>query len=169
MCKAPCSDRSFHCNASARSADRCTLCCLLPGPAPVQLGPAQTASSGCVVQDSNFPKLSCTSGDPRLGRIISWPILECLVSACSPSRVFSSYFLFWKLLEGEVWQSRCVEKYTLFSHTSIQQEGICVVSRCSNWTSKLIELTCQASLSQLSTDQGVNNWSGLDKTENQRC
>ena len=73
--------------------DRCTLCCLLPGPAPVQLGPAQTASSGCVVQDSNFPKLSCTSGDPRLGRIISWPILECLVSACLLSQQsFSSYY-----------------------------------------------------------------------------
>ena len=86
QCVSPtCSDRSFHCNASARS-----LYALLfaTWPAPVQLGPAQTASSGCVVQDSNFPKSPCTNGDPRLGRIISWPILECLVSACSPSRVF---------------------------------------------------------------------------------
>jgi hypothetical protein len=139
----PCSVRSFHSSANARSlyAPLFATWALLPSKSYQH----KTVSSGCVVQDSNFSSRNVmferTETQGVQNNWAGWLLLERMASACSlwsiwspRSRILhiSIFFSFGRFWSGSSpiisQQSRYTEKYALFLCSNTTGRYLCRIS-----------------------------------------
>ena len=140
----PCSVRSFHSSASARSLYAPLAVCYL-AQLPSKSYQHKTVSSGCVVQDSNFSSRNVmferTETQGVQNNWAGWLLLERMASVCSD--LPAEFFIFFLLVLEDFGvvaapSSRNNPDTLRSTHCScvaiIRQEGICAVSCCSNGT-----------------------------------